>query len=136
MFLSCLICLSIELLLDDADEELKDEIVVVVIPVVVVKSLVDCCLPLNDDESVKSQYIEIAAPVAVASAMAAGGVGGIIGITMVESAGLACSTRLARPRGQATTGALPSHSLFVLVSEEDVVDWFMDKFKASSGSQI
>ena len=55
MFLSSLICLSIELLLDDADEELKDEIVVVVIilvlVVVVVKSLHDCCLPLNDDES-------------------------------------------------------------------------------------
>ena len=68
--------------------------------------------------------------------MAAGGVGGIIGITMVELAGLASSTRLARPRGQATTGALLSHSLFVLVSEEDVVDCDMDKFKASSGSQI
>ena len=136
MFLSCLICLSIELLLD-ADEELKDEIVVVVIPalVVVVKSCDDCSLPLNDDESVKSQYIVIAAFVAVASAMVAGGLGGIIGITMVELAGLTCSTRLARPRGQATTGALPSHS-FVLMSEEDIVDCEMDKFRASSGSQI
>ena len=72
--------------------------------------------------------------------MAGGGIIIIGWTTIVELAGFACSMRFGRPRGHLTTGALPSHSvvLVVLLSEFDVADecCTSERFKASSGWKI